>query len=59
MQVVDAVQIHVLGMPSKRCLPHPEVEVGSVDTFYDNATLVFHHVQEGIQIANIPFFHIL
>lgn len=59
MQVVDAVKIHVLCMPSKSCLPHPEVEVGSVHTLYDDATLVLHHVQEGVQIANVPFIHIL
>lgn len=59
MQVVDTVEIHVLCMPSKCCLPHPKVEVGSVYTFYDNATLMFHHVQESVQITNIPFFHIL
>jgi len=44
MQVVDTVEIHVLCMPSKRCLPHPKVEVGSVYTFYNNTTLMFHHV---------------
>lgn len=44
MQVVDTVEIHVLCMPGECCLPHPEVEVGGVHPFYDNATLMFHHV---------------
>lgn len=59
MQVVDAVEIHVLCMPSKSCLPHPKVEVGSVHTLDDDATLVLHHVQEGVQIANVPRIHVL
>lgn len=59
MQVVDAVEIHVLCMPSKSCLPHAKVEVGSVHPLDDDATLVFHHVQEGVQVANVPLIHVL
>lgn len=59
MQVVDAVEIHVLCVPGKSCLPHAKVEVGSVDPLDDDATLVLHHVQEGVQVPNVPLVHVL
>ena len=30
MEVVDAVKVHVLGVPSEGCLPAAEVKVGGV-----------------------------
>lgn len=59
MQIVDAVEIHVFCMPCKGGLPHSKVEIGGVHAFYDNSTLMLHHVQEGVQIPNIPLLHIL
>lgn len=59
MQVVDAVEVHVLRMPSKCCLPHAKVEVGSVDTLDNDATLLLHHIQQGVEVTNIPLLDTL
>lgn len=59
MQVVDAVEVHVLRMPSKCSLPHAKVEVGSVDTLDNDATLLLHHIQQGVEVTNIPLFDTL
>lgn len=59
MQVVDTVEIHVLGVPCKGGLPHSKIKVWSIHTFDDDSTLMLHHVQEGVQIPNIPLVHIL
>lgn len=59
MQVVDAVEIHVLSVPSKGGLPHAKVQVGSVHTVYDDSTLLLHHIEQCIQMANVPFLNVL
>lgn len=59
MQVVDAVEVHVLRMPSKCSLPHAKVEVGSVDTLDNDATLLLHHIQQGVEVTNIPLLDTL
>lgn len=59
MQVVNAVEVHVLCMPSKRCLPHAEVEVWSVDTLNNDATLLLHHIQQGVEVTDIPLLNTL
>lgn len=59
MQVVDAVEVHVLSVPGKCGLPHAKVQVGSVDTFYDDATLLLHHIQQCVEMANVPLLNIL
>lgn len=59
MQVVDAIEIHVLSVPRKGCLPHPKIEVGGIYAFNDNPTLMLHHVQQGVQVTDVPLFHIL
>lgn len=59
MQVVDAVEVHVLCMPSKRGLPHAKVEVGSVDSLNNDATLLLHHIQQGVEMTDIPLFNTL
>lgn len=59
MKVVDAVEVHVLRMPSKRGLPHAKVEVGSVDTLNNDATLLLYHIQQGVEMTDIPLFNTL
>lgn len=59
MQVVDAVEVHVLRMPSKCGLPHAKIEVGSVDTFNNDATLLLHHIQQGVEVTDVPLLDTL
>lgn len=59
MQVVNAVEVHILCMPSKCGLPHAKVEVGSVDTLDNNATLLLNHIQQGVEVADIPLLNTL
>ena len=59
VQVIDAVQVHVFGVPGKGCLPHAEVQVRGVHTLDGDPTLLFHQVQDGSQPANIPLIYML
>lgn len=59
VQVVDAIQIHVLSMPRKRTLPHPKIQVRRVNSFDFNPALVLHYVQNSVEMANVPLSHIL
>ena len=59
MQVVDAVEVHVLGVPGERGLPHTKVQVGGVDALDGDAALVLHRVQDGVQSADVPLLHVL
>lgn len=59
MQVVDAVQVHVLGVPGKRTLPHAKVQVGRVDPFDLDPALALHRVQDGVETADVPLGHVL
>lgn len=59
MQVVNAVEVHVLCMPSKSGLPHAKVEVGSVDTLDNNAALLLHHIQQGVKVTDVPLLNTL
>lgn len=59
VQVIDAVQVHVFGVPGKGCLPHAEVQVWGVHTLDGDPTLLFHQVQDGSQPANIPLIYML
>ena len=57
MEVVDGVEVHVLSVPGKGGLPHPEVEVGSVDSRNGHSILVHHAVQDGGQAIDVPLPH--
>lgn len=57
MEVVDAVQVHVFRVPGEGCLPHAKVEVRSVDPLDGNTTVLFDHIQDGVQVANVPLFY--
>ena len=59
VQVVDAVQVHVLCVPGKGALPHAEVQVGRVHPFDLDAALALHRVQDGVQTPDVPLCHIL
>lgn len=59
VQVVDAVQIHVLCVPRKGALPHPKVQVRCVDTLDLDATLILHNVQDSVEMTDVPLCHIL
>ena len=58
MQIVDGVEVHILGVPGKGGLPHTEVKVGSVDSRDCNAILIHHSIQNGGQPIDIPFLHL-
>jgi len=57
VEIVDAVQVHVLSVPCKAGLPHPKVEVSCVHTRDMYPILPGHGVQDGIQIVDVPFPH--
>lgn len=59
VQVIDAVEIHVLCVPCKGGLPHAKIQVWCVDTFNRDPAVMLHGVQNSPQVANIPLFNIL
>lgn len=59
VQVVDAVQIHVLCVPCEGTLPHPKIEVWCVDSFDLYPALILYSVQNGVETSDVPFGHIL
>lgn len=59
VQVVDAVQVHVLRVPGEGGLPHAEVQVGGVNALDDGAALTLHHVQDGPQVPDVPLGHVV
>mmetsp|Transcript_33998 Transcript_33998/g.89241 ORF Transcript_33998/g.89241 Transcript_33998/m.89241 type:complete len:291 (+) Transcript_33998:529-1401(+) len=55
VDVVDRIQIHVLGVPAERRLPHPKVQVRSVDAFnLRPVTVVSNQVQDGPKSVDVP-----
>lgn len=56
MDVVDAVEVHVLRVPGKRGLPHAKVQVCSVDPFNLDAIVFAHTVEDGAQLVDVPAF---
>ena len=59
VQVVDAVEVHVLRVPSEGGLPHAEVHVGGVHPLDHDATLLLHHVQQRVQMPDVPLLYVL
>ena len=57
MQVVDTVEVHVLSVPCKKCLPHAKVEVSCVDT-WDMDPLLCQTVQYGRQVVDVPLLEV-
>lgn len=59
VQVVNAIEVHVLCVPGEGGLPHAKVEIGSVDTLNDNTTLLLYHVQQRVEVTNVPLVNVL
>ena len=59
VQVVDAVEVHVLRVPGEAGLPHAKVQVGCVYTLDRNPTILLNHVQNGVQMSDIQLFNTL
>ena len=59
MQVVDTVEVHVLGVPCKGGLPHAKIQVGCINSLNGDATFRFNGIQNGVQVANVPLFDVL
>ena len=54
MQEIDGVQVHVLSVPSKCCLPHSKVEVGRVDAVNLHIVVLVHPVKNGAELLDVP-----
>ena len=54
MHIVDAVEVHVLGMPWKRCLPHAEVQVCRVHTLDLDAIVLVDVIQYRAEFVDVP-----
>ena len=59
MQVVDTVEVHVLCVPGEGGLPHAKVHVGGVHPLDHDATLLLHHVKQGVEMPDVPLLHTL
>lgn len=59
MQIIDAVEIHVLCVPGKGTLPHAKIQVWCIHTFDLDAALILHSVQNSVELTNVPFSDIL
>ena len=59
VQVVDAIEIHVLCVPGEAGLPHAEVQVGCVHPLDRNTTVLFNHIQDGVEVADVPLLYTL
>ena len=54
MQIVDAVQIHVLCMPRKGRFPHAKVQVCRVHTLNLDAVVLIHKIKNAAQAVYVP-----
>ena len=54
MEIVDGIEIHILGVPGKGSLPHAEVEVSCVDSWYRHPILVYQSVQDSVEVVDVP-----
>jgi len=54
VQVVDGVEVHVLGVPGKGRLPHAEVQVGRVDAANLHLVILVDPVQDRAQLLDVP-----
>ena len=56
MKIVDAVQVHILGVPGKRCLPAAEVKVSSVHPVDLNSVILLDIVKDRGEPLDVPPF---
>lgn len=54
MEVIDAVEVHVLGVPAERCLPHPEIQVSRVDAFDRHGVVGADVIQDRTEAVYVP-----
>ena len=59
MEVVDTVEVHIFSVPSEASPPHAKVEVGGVDPWDAGPVVLGHHVQDGVQVVDVPLTHTL
>lgn len=59
VEVVDAIQVHILCVPGEGGLPHPKIEIWCVDPLYGNTTILLDNIQDGVQVSNVPLIYIL
>ena len=59
MEVVDAVQVHIFSVPGEGGLPHAKVKIWSVNPLDGYATVLLDNIQDRVQVADVPLFHIL
>ena len=54
MQVVDAIQVHVFGVPRKERLPHAKVQISSVDALDSNTQFLIDCVEYCTKMVYVP-----
>lgn len=59
VQIVDTVEVHVLSVPCKGGFPHAKIQIWGIDPLDDDATLLLHHIQQSVEVANIPLLDVL
>ena len=55
MKVINTIQVHVLRVPSERCLPHPKVQVSCINAWNAHPILLCYSVQYGSKVIDVPF----
>ncbi len=59
VQVVDAVEVHVLRVPGEAGFPHSKVQIGCVYTLNGHSTILLNHIQDRVQVPDVPLFNVL
>jgi hypothetical protein len=54
VQVVDAVEVHVLRVPRKGGFPHAEVQVGGVHSFNGDFVVFADVIEDRAQLVDVP-----
>jgi len=54
VQIVDAVQIHIFGVPCKNAAPHAKVQVRRHDPGNGVAFLLQRPAEDGVEVAEVP-----
>lgn len=59
MKIIDAVEIHIFGVPGKGALPHTKVEVSGINTIYADTVVLFHVIKNRAQLVDVPVNRLL
>lgn len=54
VQIIDRVQVHVLCVPGKRCLPHAKVQVCGINAINLYIIILVDKVQYATQTIDVP-----